>query len=204
MDYPQWPPYAPSTAPRGQPQPWPIGQEWHVPRDADHKMIMSAEVRVKNLGSRLAHLTFEGPLHFPSNKPATPQLLLPDSELVLVLDAAGTVDTWAAAWHARENGEPLPEGTEARVICTDDRDTGVVDTWRPRLAAWPIQPVPDRDGLWRLTTEQTGRVEYQAQPPRERVYWLSQRDRVPLPPPVYAEPARPRRVSIRRRSSRRQ
>ncbi|MBL7491929.1 hypothetical protein I6A62_28405 [Frankia sp. AgW1.1] len=165
---------------------------------------MSAEVRVKNLGSRLAHLTFEGPLHFPSNKPATPQLLLPDSELVLVLDAAGTVDTWAAAWHARENGEPLPEGTEARVICTDDRDTGVVDTWRPRLAAWPIQPVPDRDGLWRLTTEQTGRVEYQAQPPRERVYWLSQRDRVPLPPPVYAEPARPRRVSIRRRSSRRQ
>ncbi len=38
LNSPSWPPLASSTCVGGQPQPWPVGNEWHFPRDASQML----------------------------------------------------------------------------------------------------------------------------------------------------------------------
>jgi hypothetical protein len=36
------------------------------------------------------------------------------------------------------------------VTVEDDRDNGSTDRWDLVLTGCPVEPVPDRDGLWRI------------------------------------------------------
>jgi hypothetical protein len=77
------------------------------------------------------------------------------------------------------------------VIARDDRDEGVEDTWRLHLAAWPIQPAEGSvDGTWEMTGAVAGHdwFEIAFRPLRERRYWISQRDGIPMPAPPYQRP----------------
>ncbi len=89
-----------------------------------------------------------------------------------------------------EAGKPLPHVAEGRVISRDDRDEGVVDTWRLHLAAWPIEPAEESGRTWQMTGRTADRDWFQMdfRPLRERKYWISQRDGIELPEPVYHPP----------------
>jgi hypothetical protein len=76
------------------------------------------------------------------------------------------------------------------VISADDRDEGVVDTWPLDLVAWPVQPVTGSQEVWQLSAEAAGDDWFHIaiRPLRERSYWISQRNKIPMPEPSYYQP----------------
>ena len=105
-------------------------------------------------------------------------------------DLTFPLDQWAENWQSHHDGSPPPNVAEGCVIAMDDRDEGVVDTWPLRLAAWPIQPAGDSDGDWKLAAGIAGNdwFDIAIRPLRERSYWISQRNSIPMPEPTYYTP----------------
>lgn len=90
---------------------------------------------------------------------------------------------------ARQAGEVLPHQVLGSVTVEDDRDKGSTDWWDLVLTGCPVEPVPDREGLWRIApwhlTEGSGlrTLEYSLLPPRQRIHWVSRARVVRLPAP---------------------
>ncbi len=168
-----------------------VGARWNLPQDAARLLRVQARVRVVNLmNDRTIHLKVKG-LQDPAMRADTEVLLVPAAKLFYFLTATFTLTQWVANWESHQAGEPPPNIAEGCVISGDDRDEGVVDTWPLRLAAWPIQPAEDSDSTWQLTGRIAGDDWFQIaiRPLRERSYWISQRNNVPMPEPSYYRPS---------------
>jgi hypothetical protein len=168
-----------------------VGARWNLPQDAARLLRVQARVRVVNLmNDRTIHLKVKG-LQDPAMRADTEVLLVPAAKLFYFLTATFTLTQWVANWESHQAGEPPPNIGEGSVISGDDRDEGVVDTWPLRLAAWPIHPAEDSDSTWQLTGGIAGDDWFQIaiRPLRERSYWISQRNNVPMPEPSYYRPS---------------
>ncbi|MFF4145959.1 hypothetical protein ACFY0A_32430 [Streptomyces sp. NPDC001698] len=194
-----WPPLGPSS---GWPQPWPAAQEWHFPRDEDVLLALRVTLHVINHSNRPVHVTFQGDLYHPhvegADRPTAMDrrlLLDPEQSVTADLRKHFPLKDWA------ENHRVYTEGTGERpaqtlglVRVSDDRDNGVIDSWELKLSGFPIQPDPDRAGVWHLTAPTPDEpalrcVDFALQPPRVRTYWLSRSKDIPLPDPVYPSEA---------------
>lgn len=165
------------------------GGRWRLPGDATRSLRVQAQVRVINLmHDRTIHLKVKG-MHDQAVRADTEVLLVPAAKLLYFLTATFTLGQWEENWQAQQAGEDPPHVVAGSVIAGDDRDEGVVDTWPLRLAAWPIRPAGDPDGTWQLTSV-TGNdwCDIAIRPLRERSYWISQRNDVPMPQPTYYKP----------------
>jgi hypothetical protein len=159
------------------------GGRWNLSEDAARPLQVQARVKVRNLMSdRTTHLKVTG-LHALAKHSGTEILLLPKTEQTYFLTATFTLGQWAENWESRRAKQPVPNVAEGCVISGDDRDEGVVDRWPLRLAAWPIEPDGNSDGIWQLTggTAGTDWFSIAMRPLRERSYWISQSRDVPLP-----------------------
>lgn len=166
------------------------GTRWSLPEDGARFLRVQAQVSVVNLMTdRTIHLKVTG-LHDAAMHADTEVLLLPDANLHYYLAATFTLTQWKANWEAHQAGKPPPHIAEGFVISGDDRDEGVVDTWPLRLAAWPIEPATDPEGTWQLAAEAAGDdwFDIAIRPLRERAYWISQRNNIPMPEPLYQPP----------------
>ena len=56
--------------------------------------------------------------------------------------------------------------------------------------AWPFQPDGNSGSAWQLTAGIAGNnwFEIAIRPLRERSYWISQRNNIPMPEPTYYTP----------------
>ncbi|MBY8868710.1 hypothetical protein [Streptomyces sennicomposti] len=190
-----WPPLGPSA---GWPQPWPPAQEWHFPRDEDTLLALRVTVHVTNHSDRPVHATFEGDLYHPyvegADRPTRMDrrlLLDPGQSVAADLRKHFPLKDWAENHRAytEETGD-RPAQALALVRVHDDRDNGVIDSWELALSGAPIQPDPERAGVWRLTPPMPDEsalrcVDFELQPPRVRTYWLSRSKNMPLPEPAY-------------------
>jgi hypothetical protein len=184
-------PGAPGDGPRDgagiQPGP---GARWALPADAARSLRVQAQVRVINLMTdRTIHLQVQG-LHDQAMRADTEILLGPAARLLYFLTATFTLAQWAENWESRQAGADAPHVAPGAVIAKDDRDEGVVDTWRLRLTAWPLEPAGEPGGTWRLAsvTAGSGWCDIAIRPLRERSYWISQRNGIPMPEPSYDKP----------------
>jgi len=163
------------------------GARWELPADAARLLRVQALVSVANLMTdRTVHIRVSGLLD-SGMVPDRELLLAPSAAMAYVLAATFTVRQWTAQWAAHRAATDLPCVADGQVICRDDRDEGVVDTWPLRLSAWPIQSVPGSADQWQLTAETPGSdwFEIGIRPLRQRSYWISQRDGIALPEPSY-------------------
>jgi hypothetical protein len=161
-----------------------------LPGHASRLLRVQARVRVVNLmDNRTIHLKVSG-MQDPTMRSDTEVLLVPSAKLLYFLTATFPLSQWAQNWEAHRAGEPLPFVAAGRVIASDDRDEGVVDTWPLRLSAWPIEPAGDEAGTWKLTSGGAGDDWFSIaiRPLRERSYWISQRRKIPMPEPSYDKP----------------
>ena len=166
------------------------GGRWALPQDDAQLLRVQAEVVVTNsMQDRTIHLEVQG-LHGATPHADREVLLDRPEKLSYFLAAELALSQWAENWEARQTGKPLPHVAEGRVISRDDRDEGVVDTWRLHLAAWPIEPAEGSGGTWQMTGRTADRDWFQMdfRPLRERKYWISQRDGIEMPDPVYHPP----------------
>jgi hypothetical protein len=167
------------------------GARWSLAADADRLLRVQAQVTVVNLmNDRTIHLKVKG-LHDSSMRADVEVLLVPAAKLSYFLTATFALSQWAENWQSRQAGTtPVPNVVEGCVMAGDDRDEGVVDTWPLHLAAWPVQPAGDSDGTWQLTAGMAGSDWFQIaiRPLRERSYWISQRNNIPLPEPSHHKP----------------
>jgi hypothetical protein len=166
------------------------GAQWTLPQDADRLLRLQARVKVVNLmNDRTIHLKVRG-MQDHAMRADTEVLLVPAANLVYYLTATFTLSQWAENWEAHQAGKSPANVAEGCVISGDDRDEGVVDTWPLRLAAWPIQPAQDSASTWQLTGGMADDDWFQIaiRPLRERSYWISQRNNIPMPEPSYYRP----------------
>src|SRR5262249_56615261 len=100
-----------------------------------------------------------------------------------------TIKQLAENHAAKQAGQELPHQVRGSVTVEDDRDNGSTDRWDLVLTGCPVEPVPDRDGLWTIApwhlTEGSGlrTLEYSLLPPRQRIHWVSRARGRQLPAP---------------------
>jgi hypothetical protein len=196
LDGPQWPPYAaPSLG--GMPvSPWPADKTWHFPAEQDgaNRIYLQQQIIVVNETQRRIQVRFDGDLFTPDAdkriRPTGILIVFPGQRVTNVyLQKQFTVKEMAENYAAREAGDDLPHAATGTVTVDDDRDNGSTDVWQLRLTGCPVQPVPDRDGLWQITPyhitagEGLRSLDYELLPSRKRTYWISRAKQVALPDP---------------------
>ncbi|WP_411119897.1 hypothetical protein [Streptomyces sp. 058-1L] len=103
-----------------------------------------------------------------------------------------TIKELSENYRARQAGEELPHQVRGSVTVEDDRDNGSTDRWDLVLTGCPVEPVPDRDSLWRLApwhiSEGSGvrTLKFERLPSRQRIHWVSRARDVRLPAPAGA------------------
>jgi hypothetical protein len=182
----------------GRAQPVKPGREWHLPRDAEQRLLVRLTVRIANRGDSLADVSFGGCIHEDDTNNTALEMSIfptpPDDHLgtVYFIVANFTIKEWSENWLARQKNKTLPFVATATVTCTDIRDEGVVDTWSWRIGACPIRSDPERDGVWQPDPGLQGQpaplaLGYQRRPPRTRTYWISRSKNLPLADPFIAQ-----------------
>ncbi|MCZ4101068.1 hypothetical protein [Streptomyces sp. H39-C1] len=193
---PTWPPLsAPSMG--GMPvSAWPHDQLWHFPaqQDGSNRIYLQQQLTVTNASDRRVQIQFDGDLIKAGTDgrtyPAGKFILEPESEGVEVhLQKHFTIKELSENYFARQDDQELPHRVTGTVTVDDDRDNGSTDQWDLVLTGCPVEPVEDRDGLWRVAlphlTEGSGlrTLDFQVLAPRRRTHWISRTKNIPLPSP---------------------
>ena len=173
-EYPVWPPsirWEPARSAEDD------RAEFFLPQDARTAIAVRARVTITNdspttvevRALRLVNRRGQvGDHHFT---------LRPGQQVNVWMIAARSLDEWVAIFRQREGGDPGPL-TGGTVFYQDPADTSGTDRWEIVVGGCPVEPVPGRDGSWRLIDrpdDKTGRVGAMrmALAIRERTYWLS-------------------------------
>lgn len=195
-DEPEWPPLEPSGYVGGEPQPLTFGLDgspMHMPHDKARMITVRVGVLVINESD--VHVVVDCPGLVDKTLAPFGQVRLEPHEILRGAWFAVThsLEEWIAIYHARAAGTP-PLPTSGRVGYLDPADTGAGDSWVIAIDGCPIEPVEDRDGMWRVVgapLRLSGRPGAMGVGPilRERRYYLSKSRNQPLPEPVvWAQP----------------
>ncbi|MGI5444109.1 MULTISPECIES: hypothetical protein [Streptomyces] len=195
LSAPLWEPQAWNSS--GMPcNTWPPGQTWHFPAEQDgaNRLVLQQVLVLENLSDRRVQVRCEGDLVVASeeNRPTAAGVFLlepGDKSPDVYLQRDFTIKQLSENFAAKQAGEELPHRVLGSVTVEDDRDNGSTDRWDLVLSGCPVEPVPDRDGLWTIApwhlTEGSGlrTLEYSLLPPRQRIHWVSRARGVQLPSP---------------------
>ncbi|GGP32395.1 hypothetical protein GCM10018980_68520 [Streptomyces capoamus] len=174
---------------------WPAGHTWHFPaeQEGSNRLVLQQILILKNQSDRRIQARFDGDLVAVSeNRPtAAGVLLLEPGETSpdIYLQRDFTIKELSENFEARQAGLELPHQVRGTVTVEDDRDNGSTDRWDLVLTGCPVEPVPDRDGLWQIApwhlTEGSGlrTLDYSLLPPRQRLHWVSRAKGIQLPAP---------------------
>ncbi|MFF3720535.1 hypothetical protein [Streptomyces prasinus] len=192
---PQWEPQAWNST--GMPcNTWPAGQTWHFPAEQEgaNRLVLQQVLVLENLSDRRVEARFEGDLVVADDdrRPSAAGVFLlepGDRGPEVYLQRDFTIKQLSENFTAEQAGQALPHKVLGSVTVEDDRDNGSTDRWDLVLTGCPVQPVPDREGLWMIApwhlTEGSGvrTLDYSLLPPRQRVHWVSRARGVKLPAP---------------------
>ncbi|WP_105974685.1 hypothetical protein [Streptomyces geranii] len=194
LSEPPWEPLAWNSS--GMPcNTWPAGHKWHFPADQDgsNRLVLQQVLVLENLSDRRVQARFDGDLVVANdNRPTAAGVLLlepGESTPDVYLQREFTIKQLAENHAAKQAGQELPHQVRGSVTVEDDRDNGSTDRWDLVMTGCPVEPVPDRDGLWTIApwhlTEGSGlrTLEYSLLPPRQRIHWVSRARGVQLPAP---------------------
>ncbi|MFE2381096.1 hypothetical protein [Streptomyces misionensis] len=174
---------------------WPVGKTWHFPaeQEGSNRLVLQQILVLKNLSDRRVQARFDGDLVVVSeNRPTAASVLLlepGETSPDVYLQRDFTIKELSENFEARQANRELPHQVRGTVTVEDDRDNGSTDRWDLVLTGAPIEPVPDRDGLWRIApwhlTEGSGlrTLEYSLLPSRQRLHWVSRARGITLPAP---------------------
>jgi hypothetical protein len=178
-----WPPLGGSD---GTPQPYPGSVEWHFPQGTSQLLLLQAVVMVVNRGEGTVKISCEGDLWELAAVDGRPRrmppetLLPPEKSITAYLRGGLSVKEWSEIDSRVRAGDDVPPAVTATITAHDDADEGVIDTWNLWLTGTPIAEDPARGSVWRLTPPpplggENGAwcQQYESQPLRRRVYWLS-------------------------------
>lgn len=176
---------------------WPQGKTWHFPGEQDgaNRLVLQQILVVENLSDRRVQARLDGDLVVVSEngRPTTAGVLLlepGDRSPEVYLQRDFTIKELSENFMARQAGHELPHRVIGSVTVEDDRDNGSTDRWDLVLTGCPVQPVPDREGLWTLApwhlSEGSGlrTLDYSLLPSRQRLHWVSRARGLQLPPPA--------------------
>lgn len=180
----EWPPLEPSDS--GQPQPLPFGQTYHLPGDGQQRLLLRVPIRIRNHSDQSVVVMTSGLVpHDWLPSQAVPQTfeLKPRDFEVRYFQVSRSIAEWAEGYrNAPDVGVPEANGT---VGYSDPYDDGVIDEWTIVLAGRPVVPVPQKDGLWQIATEQ--RLDIPSMPsavglvmPMTRRYYASKANNLTL------------------------
>lgn len=194
LDVPPWEPLAWNNA--GMPcSTWPAGHTWHFPaqQDGSNRLVLQQLLVLENLSDRRVQVRCDGDLVIVSeNRPTTAGVLLLEPGQLspdIYLQRDFTIKELSENFTAKQAGHELPHQVRGTVTAEDDRDNGSTDRWDLVLTGCPVEPVPDREGLWRIApwhlTDGSGlrTLDYSLLPPRQRTHWVSRARGVQLPAP---------------------
>ncbi|AWZ05126.1 MULTISPECIES: hypothetical protein [unclassified Streptomyces] len=189
-----WPPLA--WTPHGMPvNPWPNGYEWHFPAMQEERIVLQACIEVQNHAQSHVTLDCQGDLYVAVEQRPTAagsSLLFPEQRVRrLFLQKDFTIKELSENYEAQQAGRPLPHRVEGSITVHDGRDNGVTDAWDLELTGCPVRPVEERQGLWVVAASSlpgdsgADLLEYEVQPPRRRIYWVSRQRGEQLPEPTF-------------------
>lgn len=195
LSAPPWEPLAATN--HGMPcNPWPNGHTWHFPADQEgaNRLVLQQVLVVENRSDRPVQARFDGDLVVAdeNKRPtAAPVLLLEPGEKSpeIYLQRDFTIKELSENFTAKQAGQELPYKVLGSVTVGDDRDNGSTDRWDLVLTGCPVEPVVDREGMWRIAswhmTEGSGlrTLDYSLLPSRQRTHWISRSKGVQLPAP---------------------
>lgn len=192
---PPWEPLAWTNA--GMPcSTWPSGHTWHFPADQDgaNRLVLQQVLVLENLSDRRVQARFDGDLVVvdDNRRPSAAGVIVlepGETSPGVYLQRDFTIKQLSENYMAKEANQELPHKVLGTVTVADDRDNGSTDRWDLALTGCPVNPVPDRDGLWMIApwhlTEGSGlrTLDYSLLPPRQRIHWVSRARGVQLPAP---------------------
>ncbi|MFF8973669.1 hypothetical protein [Streptomyces sp. NPDC014995] len=192
---PPWEPLAATNM--GMPcTPWPQGHTWHFPEQQHgaNRLVLQQVLVLENLSDRRVQARFDGDLVVADEdrRPnAAGVIVLEPRETSpdVYLQREFTIKELSENFTAKQAGQELPHKVLGTVTAEDDRDNGSTDRWDLVLTGCPVEPFPDRDGLWRIApwhlTEGSGlrTLDYSLLPSRQRIHWVSRARGIQLPAP---------------------
>ncbi|MCX4993778.1 hypothetical protein [Streptomyces sp. NBC_00568] len=192
---PPWEPLAATSM--GMPiNPWPTGHTWHFPaeQEGSNRLVLQQILVLENLSDRRVQARFDGDLVVADadRRPAAAGVILLEPDEVsrdVYLQREFTIKELSENYAAKQAGQELAHRVVGTVTVEDDRDNGCTDRWDLLLTGCPVEPVPDREGLWMIApfhlTEGSGlrALEYNLLPPRQRIHWISRTRGIQLPSP---------------------
>ncbi len=192
----EWPPFDSAKSPTGVggglPRPIPVTQrnheQWHLPSDKRQQVCVRFTVKIDNVGDRPAYLKYDpliGPRIDQEPFGSPPRMVAVGQQISCLLQANLTLEQWAENWQNHQDGKPL-RTVSAKIECSDDSDTCAMDTWELTVTGWPVEQ--RGEGIWGLSrTLSNGDdvMQFESLPYRERSYWISRLNGIPLPQPTY-------------------
>ncbi|MFI1926299.1 hypothetical protein [Streptomyces sp. NPDC020377] len=176
---------------------WSQGRRWHFPADQDgaNRLVLQQVLVLENLSDRRVEARFDGDLVVAGedrrSSPAGVIVLEPgESSPEIYLQRDFTIKELSENFTAKQAGQELAHKVLGTVTVADDRDNGSTDRWDLVLTGCPVEPVPDRDGLWMIAPGhlQDGSglrtLDYSLLPPRQRIHWISRASEIQLPAPM--------------------
>jgi hypothetical protein len=191
-DTPEWPPREPSII-GGEPNPIGTNHIYRMPRDQEERIVVRQGFNMLNQGPRLLKLGMgdwfeEDAEQATSRTKRSGTYVLRVGEVVFGhFEVERSLSEWVANAILRTKGVPGQNGI-FQISISDDADTGAIDHYEITVGGVPIEPVEGEDGGWRILA--TLRPYGAAFPsmtavalPRQRNYYLSKIDNLPLDSP---------------------
>lgn len=176
--------------------PWPQGHTWHFPAEQDgaSRLVLQQVLVLENLSDRREQARFDGDLVVADEdrRPTAAGVILlepGETSRDVYLQREFTIKELSENFTAKRAGQELPHNVLGTVTVEDDRDNGSTDRWGLVLTGCPVDPVPDREGLWRVApwhlAEGLGlrTLIHSLLPPRQRIHWVSRARGIQLPAP---------------------
>ncbi|MFE5030031.1 hypothetical protein ACFRAO_43800 [Streptomyces sp. NPDC056656] len=175
---------------------WPQGQTWHFPAEQEgaNRLVLQQVLVLENLSDRQVEARFDGDLVVADEdrRPSAVGVVVlepGERSREIYLQGDFTIKELSENFRAKEGDQELPHKVLGTVTVADDRDNGSTDRWDLVLTGCPVEPVPDREGLWTIApwhlTEGSGlrTLGYSLLPTRQRIHWVSRARGVRLPAP---------------------
>lgn len=158
------------------------GREFNLPADGRQQILIQVSVSIWNEGPGMAHLRFNHPITNGAEVLTDADLAEGEGLEEFAYSVQHSIEEWADIYQERRHGAET-ERFSFEVTNLHQMDTGAVDRTRVSFSGTLLEPVPERNGVWRLLLTPTTSDDYPAvaTEPTERTYYLSRREGRRLP-----------------------